>query len=206
MNENTQCAPRGLTIHTANGPLYGQLQLATAAQASLIFVHTRNSAVDSLATANLVDYGYNVLSMDLLSDQEAQFADAAENIPRLTQRVIDLLDFARRDADLNQQAIGILATGNACPAALRATIRRDTQVQAITCHNGLIDRAGREALNLLRTPLLVLVESGDNSVEKSYERATPHLNTIHKFQSTEPSEDVQQTIASWFSRYLLGRP
>jgi hypothetical protein len=203
MNDTPQCITAcGLTIHTANGPLHGQLHLASTPRASLLLVHTPNSAVDHLATDNLAAYGYNILSMDLLTVQEAQFADAAENIPRLTQRVIDLLDFARRDANLAQRPLGILATGNACPAALRATARRDTQLLALACHNGLIDRAGKESLELLVAPLLTLSDVHDSLVESSYERARPHLTAPHEFHQLAPSENPVPHMASWFSAHL----
>lgn len=203
MNDTPQCITAcGLTIHTANGHLHGQLRLATTPRASLLVVHTPNSAVDRLATDNLAAYGYNILSMDLLTVQEAKFADAAENIPRLTQRVIDLLDFARRDANLAQRPLGILATGNACPAALRATARRDTQLLALACHNGLIDRAGKESLELLTAPLLTLCDTDDSPVKASYDRAHPHLTAPHEFHQISPAENPAQRVASWFSAYL----
>jgi hypothetical protein len=73
---------------------------------------------------------FAVLTMELLTSQEAQFVDATQNVPRLTQRLLDLLDLIRQDGDMQDLPLAIFATGDSCPAAVRVAAQRDTQVKA----------------------------------------------------------------------------
>ena len=193
-----------LTIQTPHGPLHGQLLFAPTARAVVLLARSHISPVDAVISANLAARGYAILNMDLLTTQEAHFVDATQNVPRLAQRLIDLLDLARRDDDLADLPLGIFASGDASPAAIRAAARRDTQIRAVACHGGLIDRAGRESLEFLSAPLLMLGDPDDHAVKTSYERARPHLTAPHEFHPLGPAEDPVLRVASWFSLYLRG--
>ena len=83
-----------------------------------------------------------------------------------------LFDFLiRRDGDMEVLPLAIFATGDTSPAAIRAAAQRDTQVQALACHGGLIDRAGLEALKYLSAPLLMLFDAEDRIGPLAAERA-----------------------------------
>lgn len=193
-----------LTIQTPHGALHGQLLLAPTARAVILLARSHHSPLDTVISANLAARGYAILNMDLLTAQEVHFVDATANVPRLAQRLIDLLDLARRNGDLADLPLGIFATGDASPAAIRAAARRDTQIRALACHGGLIDRAGRESLEFLRAPLLLLADPEDLAVKTSYERARPHLTAPHEFHPLGPVEDPVLRVASWFSLHLRG--
>ena len=191
-----------LTIQTPHGPLHGHLIAAPGARAVILLARAHISPIDAIISANLANRGYAILGMDLLTAQEAHFADAAQNVPRLAERLIDLLDLARRDATLADLPFGILATGDASPAAIRAAAQRDTQIRALACHGGLIDRAGKQSLEFLVAPLLMLCDPEDAAAKTSYERARPHLGCPHEFHPLGPAEDPVLRVASWFSAYL----
>lgn len=191
-----------LSLHTPSGQLYGQLACPPAARALILLAHTQHTAVDSVISANLATRGYAILAMSLLTAQESQFVDATQNVPRLSQRLIEILDFARNKPELAEMPIGIFATGDASPAAIRAAAQRDTQIQAVVCHGGLIDRAGRQALDFLAAPLLTLFDPDDVAGKNSCQLASHHLSVAHETHVLSPAEDPVIRVAAWFGLHL----
>jgi len=193
-----------LTLQTPHGPLHGQLIVPPGARAVVLLARAHHTPLDAAIAANLAARGYAILGMDLLSAQEILFADASQNVPRLAQRLLDQLDLARRDAQLTDLPFAVLASGDASPAAIRAAARRDTQIHAIACHGGLIDRAGKQSLEFLVAPLLMLGDLGDLPVKTAYDRARPYLAAPHEFHELGPAEDPVLRVAACFSAYLRG--
>lgn len=193
---------RSISLYTPHGPIYGQLELPEQARGLILLVRSHHAPVDALIAANLAGRGYAVLGMELLSTREAQFADATQNVPRLTQRLLDILELIRHDGDMENLPLAIFASGDATPAVIRAAARRDTQVGALACHGGLIDRAGLEALKLLAAPLLMLFAPEDQLGKTAFQRAVPYLRTVHETHTLDIGEDPVIRVASWFSVYL----
>lgn len=196
---------RSLALHTAShGPLYGHLVFNADARALVLLIRSHLTAVDTPTAEKLADQGYAVFAMDLLTTQESQFPDATQNVPKLTQRLIEVLDFARRDPNLEMMPVGIFSTGDTSPAAIRAAAQRDTQIKALACHGGMIDRAGKQSLELLRAPVLVLSDPEDTLSSASYEHASPYLHVPHELRSLNPAEGPVTQVAAWFSMHLHG--
>ncbi|MDD2884868.1 MAG: hypothetical protein PHT48_07505 [Dechloromonas sp.] len=165
---------RDLSLHTPHGALYGHLRLPTNARGLIALLRCHQHAVDSLRMENLATHGLAVLSMDLLTSQELQFSDATQNVPRLTQRILDILALIAHDDDMNRLRLILWAHGEASPAAIRAATQRDTQVNALICQGGLIDKAGLQGLKFLAAPLLMLLDD-DPMTQAAFERAASHL-------------------------------
>ena len=133
---------RYITLQTPHGSLHGQLDRPETPRGLILIARAHHAAIDTIIAENLLPYGYATFTIELLTAQEVQFADATQNVPRLTQRLIDILDMIRNDGDMQELPLAIFATGDIAPAAIRAAAQRDTQVKALVCHGGLIDRAG----------------------------------------------------------------
>jgi len=195
---------RHLTLHTPHGSLHGQLEIPDNPRGLILLARSHPVPVDATITANLAAHGYAILAMELLTAHELQFVDATQNVPRLTQRLIDILDLARNDGDMLTLPLGIFASGEIAPAVIRAAAQRDTQVRAVACHGGLIDRAGAQALDLLSSPLLMLIDNEDSLGLAAFHRATALLGCIQEVHVLEIGEDPVKRVAAWFSRYLRG--
>lgn len=193
---------RHITLQTPHGSLLGQLERPDFPRGLILLARSHHLPIDTVSTANLVTRGYAVFVMELLSAHELQFADATQNVPRLALRLIDILDMIRNDGDMQDLPLGIFASGEIAPAAIRAAAQRDAQVKAVVCHGGLIDRAGAQALDLLVAPLLMLFDADDSIGETAYQRATSHLNCVHEEQVLEIGEAPTMPVAAWFSRYF----
>ena len=197
---------RSLTIDTRHGHLFGQLELPDTPCGLVLLARAHHAPDDIAIAAQLVEQNFAVLIMELLTSQEAQFVDATQNVPRLTQRLLDMLDLIRRDGDMENLPLLILANGDTSPAAIRASAQRDTQVKALALHGGLIDRAGREALNLLTAPSLFVYSPEDEAGQIAYQRAETYLNCLHQQHRLAPAEDPLRPIIGWFLTFFPGRP
>lgn len=193
---------RKISLHTPHGSLYGWLERPETPNGLILLAHAHHVPVDSTIAAYLTARGYAVLTLDLLTTQELQFPDATQNVHRLTQRIIDVLDLARGDGDMADLPLGLFTGGDATPAAIRAAAQRDRQVTALVCHGGLIDHAGRQALELLVAPLLMLFDADDAVGPAVFQRARGHLHARCAMQQLRPLADPSPAMAEWFARYL----
>lgn len=195
---------RFITLHTPHGSLHGQLNLPDNPCGLIVIARAHHAAEDAAISSTFADFGCATLTMELLTAQEVQFPDATQNVPRLTQRLIDILDMTRKDGDMEQLPLAIFTSGDVAPAAIRAAAQRDRLVRAVACHGGLIDRAGAQALDLLVAPLLLLLETDDLVGKTAYQRATSHLGGVHAMQLVEIGEDPAALAATWFLGHFSG--
>ncbi|MDD2743111.1 MAG: hypothetical protein PHV02_12615 [Rhodocyclaceae bacterium] len=193
---------RTLAIHTPHGSLHGHLELPENPKGLILLARAHHAPVDAIITANLAARGYAILSMELLTLQEMQFADATQNVPRLSQRLLDILDLIRHDGDMQALPLAIFATGDATPAAIRAAAQRDTQVKVLVGHGGIIDRAGLQGLKLLVAPLCMLFDADDTIGQTAYQRAASHLGCIREMHLLGPGEDPVLRVVAWISLHL----
>lgn len=193
---------RTLAIHTPHGSIYGHLQLPEPALGLIVVARTHHAPADAAIAQRLSDCGYAVLAMELLSSQETHFVDATQNVPKLTQRLLEILDLIRRDGDMQNLPLAILAIGDATPAVIRATAQRDLQVKVLACQGGLIDRAGLQALIALTAPLLMISSSEDPILDAANRRAASHLLCNNETHVIGLAEDPLPPVIAWFSRHL----
>lgn len=194
---------RHITRHTPHGSLRGCLERPELPSCLILIVRPHLGTADTAMASELAMRGCAVFVTELLSASEIGFADATQNVPRLTQRLIDVLDLIRSDGDMEQLPLGIFATGDIAPAAIRAAAQRDSQVDAVACHGGLIDRAGGQALDLLLAPLLVLHDADDAAGLTASRRATGHLHNDHEIRTLRPGDAALTEAADWLIHRLL---
>lgn len=192
---------RNLSIQTSHGTLHGHLEIPENPQRLVLLARAHHAPVDAIASISFAARQSATLTMELLSSQEAQFADATQNVPRLTQRLLDLIDLIRLDGEMQDLPLAIFASGASCPAAIRAAAQRDTQVHLLACHGGLIDRAGLQALKLLVAPLLMIFDNDDQIGQTAFERAARYLTGEYQTHTLKIGEDPAIAAAAWFSAY-----
>jgi len=193
---------RYITQQTPHGSLHGQLELPEEPRGLILVARAHHAAQDVAISSCFGEFGFATFTMELLTAQEMQYSDATQNVPRLTQRLIDILDMIRIDGDMEKLPLAIFTTGDVAPAAIRAAAQRDTQVMAVACHGGLIDRAGGQALDLLIAPLLMIFNADDLAGNAAWQRAASRLACTHEMQIIDIGEDPAKPAASWFLPHL----
>lgn len=193
---------RHIALHAPHGSLHGQLDLPENPKGLVLIARSHRVPEDDATIAGLAARGFALLAMDLLTAHELQFADATQNVPRLTQRLLDVLDLIRNDGDMQDLPLGIYANGDTTPAAIRCAAQRDIQIRVLACHGGLIDRAGLQALELLVAPFLMVVDDDDLLASAAYQRAASHLGCPHQLQTLAAGEHPLSEVTDWFARHL----
>ena len=193
---------RHLVLSTPHGLLHGHLERPESPRALALIAHIESSERDERLAASLYAQGYATLCMELLSARELPFADAAQNVPRLAQRLVKLLNLLRDDGDTEDLPLALFAVGDVTPAAIRVAAQRDMQVRALICHGGLIDRAGRQALELMSAPLLMLFDADEHINQAAYRRARSHLSCPCSEAALGAGEDATPHIIAWLDRHL----
>lgn len=193
---------RYLSLSIGHDHLHGALELPPQPRGLVLLARSHHVPIDDTIAANLAARGYAMLVMELLTAHEMQFADATQNVPRLASRLIEILDLIRQDGDMQDLPLGIFATGDVTPAAIRCAAQRDTQVKVLACHGGLIDRAGGQALELLAAPLLLLFDHDDTIAQAVARRAESRLACVHESHRLGPGEDPVLRVAAWFSLHI----
>lgn len=191
---------RHIALHTTHGSLHGQLSLPEQPRALILIAHSHRIPEDAYTVSAFEEQGYAVLVIDLLTMHELQFVDATQNIPRLTQRLLDILDLIRNDGDVQELPLGIYANGDTAPAAVRCAAQRDVQVRALVCHGGLIDRAGLQSLELMQAPLLMIVDHDDVLTPTSFQRAASHIGGMHETATLNQGDNPLSLAVRWFAR------
>lgn len=193
---------RHIALQTQQGSLHGRLGLPEHPRGLILIVRAHRLDEDHLTAAEFEARGYATLSIDLLTTQELQFVDATQNVPRLAQRLLDVLDLIRNDGDMQTLPLGLFANGDTAPAAIRCAAQRDIQVKALACHGGLIDRSGVQSLELMVAPLLMLFDHDDELAPAAFQRAARHLGGTHETHRLAPLDKPLPAVASWFARHL----
>ena len=194
--------PRLFSLPLAHASLHGQLLRPAAACNLLVIAKPHRIAINDPLAHYFVQAGYAVLATELLTEREAAYAEAAQDTARLTSRLLQLLALIQEDADTRDLNLILLASDDVSPAAVRAAARRDTQVAAVVACGGLVDRAGLEALNLLRAPLLFLYSGENVYADKAWQRAQRHLSCPHDSQRLSAGADAAPLIAGWLEERL----
>lgn len=193
---------RILSLHLPHGALHGKLELPMAAHGLILLARSHHVAVDDAITANLAARGYAIFAMDILTAQELHFADATQNVPRLAERLLEMLDLIKREPDIADLPLAIFANGDVTPAVIRAAAQRNAQVSVLACHNGLVDRAGVQALELLEAPLLMLFDPDETVATQAYQRAERHIQVVHEMHVLRPGEDPVLRVVAWLGLHL----
>ncbi|HEX6733601.1 MAG TPA: hypothetical protein VF096_02210 [Azonexus sp.] len=193
---------RHFSLTTPHGTLHGHLERPDHPRGLVLVARVHHALTDSVIAAHLAARGYAILTMELLTAQEVHFVDAAQNVPRLSQRLLDVLELVRQDGDTEDLPLAIFAAGEVTPAAIRVAAQRDMQVRVLACHGGLIDRAGLQALKLLNAPLLMLFDAGDEIDKAAFHRAVPHLGASYEERVLVPGEDAALRVSSWLGLHL----
>lgn len=192
---------RNFTVPTPQGKLSVHLTRPEVPRALIVIIHAGTSLPDATLIADFSGHPWAILTVDLLTAEESRTHSDEEKAAQLRQRLISVLDFVRNDGDTAGLPVGFYAVGRATPAAIRAAAQRDATVRAVVVHGGLIDHAGREYLEALVAPLLVLVDPEDANAERVAHAAFPHLGSPHALYRLE-NGDAGSKPASWFAQWL----
>lgn len=119
-------------------------------------------ARDQSVATRLHAAGFATLLLNLLTSHEQERdPDAHYNVPQLAHRAETTREWIAHQPPLAGLAVGVIASGTACGAAVRAAARTPDRFDALVCRAGRPDLAGLGPLNTLKVPIRMVVGSED---------------------------------------------
>lgn len=212
---------RGLQLALSDAHLNADLLLPDGAKGLVVFVHGSGSGRLSPRNQQVARYfaerGLGALLFDLLSEAE-QRLDAVTcelrfDIPLLTERIIEVIDWLQRHSELARLRVGLFGASTGAAAALIAAAQRPQAIHALVSRGGRTDLAG-QAVAQVRAPTLQIVGDQDIAVLRMNREVSSRLQceqqlrvvagATHLFVEPGALEEVARLAADWFKRYLEG--
>jgi putative phosphoribosyl transferase len=196
--------------------LEGTLRLPPQPAAGLIiFAHgsgsSRFSPRNMHVAQELVRNGFATLLFDLLTVQEARDRRNVFDIPLLSLRVGEAMDWATRYPRVKSLPIGLFGASTGAAAALVAAAAKPAHTQAVVSRGGRPDLAG-QALPHVKAPTLLIVGGLDYEVLELNRSALRLLHceksldvvqgATHLFEEPGALETVVAIAHDWFARHL----
>lgn len=194
----------------------GLLELPPEPQGIVLFAHgsgsSRHSPRNNYVARVLHDKGIGTLLMDLLTVAEDLDYQTRFDIALLTHRLLAATRWVRQQAATRQLPIGYFGASTGAAAALRAAAALGDDIHAVVSRGGRPDLAGKQSLEQIKSPTLLLVGGHDEDVielnREAYARlpGTKELSIIpgatHLFEEAGTLEEVARQAAVWFGQYL----
>lgn len=132
--------------------------------------------------------GFATLALDLLTRHEEQRdPDACFNIARLTERILAATDWIDHQPPLTSLPLGLLASGTASAAVIRAAVKAPARYGAVACLAGRPDLAGASPLRNLRRPTVFVVGHDDPGIA-IMRQAFDMIPANHRWHATAGAE------------------
>ena len=193
--------------------LDGKLAVPDDAPGVVVFAHgsgsSRHSPRNNFVAEVIRSRGLGTLLFDLLTEAEDLTRANRFDIPLLTDRLIDTVDWLR-DRQPEARRVGLFGSSTGAAAALRAAARMD-DISAVVARGGRVDMAS-EVFGEVDSPTLLIVGGDDTQVLELNREAHSQLacrselhvvaGAGHLFSAEGELEEVADVAADWFATEL----
>ncbi len=197
----------------------GNLTLPKKAVGLVLFAHGsgsgRFSPRNNFVAGVLNKKKIATLLMDLLTEEEEAIdertAELRFDIPLLAGRVVDVIEWVKKNPETKQLPRGIFGASTGAAAALIAAAKVKS-VKAVVSRGGRPDLASGY-LSKVKAPTLLLVGGNDRPVLGMNEEALKELKcekkleiipgAAHLFEEPGALEKVAELAAEWFGKYFI---
>ena len=155
--------------------------------------------------------GLATVLFDLLTEEESQDRDNVFDIDLLTQRLVSVIWWVRRQDWAKTLRIGLFGASTGAAAALTAAARLHSDVDAVVSRGGRPDMA-EDVLPQVTCPVLLIVGSMDHTVLQLNRKAqrrlsAPHAlvevsGATHLFEESGTLDIVAAKATDFFTQHL----
>lgn len=150
----------------------------------------------SRLSATLQEAGFATMTLNLLTRQEsARDPDAGFNVSRLAARLLVAIEWVGHQPPLANLSIGLVASGTACGAVVRAATSLPERIAGLVCIGGRADLAGAAPLRALTRPTRFIVSRADPEAAIA-ERAFALIPKAVGDWREVPPDDPRQTASA----------
>ncbi|MEN3366946.1 MAG: putative phosphoribosyl transferase [Burkholderiales bacterium] len=207
-------------IATDSVQVEGMLEVPQNAIGIVLFAHgsgsSRLSPRNNYVAGVLRSARIGTLLMDLLTPQEDQDYRTRFDISLLTRRLLDATSWLRQYDPTRSLPIGLFGASTGAAAALQVAAILGPDISAVVSRGGRPDLAGREALEKVIAPTLLIVGGLDDVVIELNQAAYDALKSekqlvivpgaTHLFEEPGTLESVAQLARDWFVAHFPGGP
>jgi putative phosphoribosyl transferase len=195
--------------------LGGILAVPEHTRGLVIFAHgsgaRRANRRSAYAAGKLRERGFATLRSDLLTASETADRWNVFDIELLAARVVEAVEWARRDARTSKLPIGLFGASTGAAAAVLAAAARPRDIQAVVSRGGYPDLAG-DALEGIEAPTLLIVGGEDrgvlrlNQLARRIMRCPTMLRIVrgagHLFREPGAHDRALAVAGEWFDRHV----
>lgn len=196
--------------------LEGILNIGEGANGIVIFVHgsgsSRLSPRNVFVAEVLEKAGLATLLFDLLTEEEDEIYENRFDIDLLTERLKAVTQWVKKNSATANLKIGYFGASTGAGAAINAAADFGEGINAVVSRGGRPDLAVKEALENIKSPVLLIVGGDDDVViglnEQAYDliKAEKELKIVpgatHLFEEPGALEEVARLATEWFKKYL----
>lgn len=206
-------------VPIGDAQLEGDLTIPAGARGLVLFAHgsgsSRMSPRNRFVAEALNGGGLATLLIDLLTEREERIdvvsGELRFDIELLAGRLIECVDWLRKDERTRELKIGTFGSSTGAAAALIAAARRRDAVGAVVSRGGRPDLAGAELGDVFAPTLLIVGGRDEDVLELNREalillRHDKRLEIVpgatHLFEETGALDAVARLARDWFVSYL----
>lgn len=211
----TELTYNEVTIPVDDIHLKGNLREAQNAKGIILFSHgsgsSRLSSRNNYVADYLLENGFSSLLFDLLTTKEDMVYENRFDIPLLTYRLVEVINWMRKNEAIKDLPIGLFGASTGAASALNTSAELSNIVKAVVSRGGRPDLAMAN-LHLVKAPTLLLVGGDDGVVIELNKKAQDNINGIcelkiiegatHLFSEPGKLQMVAKETKDWFNKYL----
>ncbi|WP_257385452.1 alpha/beta family hydrolase [Tahibacter caeni] len=196
--------------------LEGALTVPDAAVGLVVFAHgsgsSRHSSRNRFVADALAHRTIATLLFDLLTPQEDALRANRFDIDILAERLETAVAWVSRHPRCRGLPLGLFGASTGAAAALRVAAEHPDAIAAVVSRGGRADLAGRETLQQVRCPVLLIIGSADREVLALNQAARRSIGACaelrivpgagHLFEEPGTLEAMAALAADWFQRRL----
>ena len=203
------------TISVQGTELSGRLIIPDRPKGAIIFAHGSGSNISSArnnyVASKLNEAGYVTLVFDLLTAKEQQVTKNRFDIELLSDRLVGATKWLRSNKLIKNLKVGYFGSSTGAAAALSAAAYWGPSIRAVVSRGGRPDLA-EEVLDLIETPVLLIVGGEDREVLSLNRQAYSHMGcekkmeivsgATHLFEEEGAMERVANLSTEWFDSHM----
>ncbi len=210
---------REVSVRCDGEVLRGDLRVPVNACGIVLFAHGSGSGRKSTRNRYVAEKLNNeqlaTLLLDLLTEEEERVDNHTHHlrfdIGLLTDRLSGATDWLKAEAELRGLPVGYFGASTGAAAALAASVRHPTEVQAVVSRGGRPDLAG-SCLRRITARTLLLIGSRDQLVIELNQQAMEQMpnqvrfeiveGASHLFEEPGKLDIVADLAGKWFCKHL----
>lgn len=185
------CSVSDIIINVRGHSLPVQLRIPKDPCCTVIFAFVSGSK-SRRSVAAMKEFNRNgiaTVSLDLLTEDEKNSRNIALDTQMLTERLIAVFGWARKRKEIHDLSMGSFSTSAGTASALKSSIIKDLNLQAIVSVDGRPDLAW-DVLEKVRIPTLLMVGSRNYGLLELNESSYDRMKCIKRMEIVPEAQDT----------------